>query len=384
MKKPAVSVLARLPLMHHEDLLPNPSLKDTRQEPVSTNNLGLLVRFTQQQSAAQATTALGQIQATYADAIEFQTGGTSAQMRGLLMVFCTFLIAIILLMIYFLTSTSSTHSLADFFNFWNLTTWLLFLPCIFFGWPATMIFFNAELYSPSDQPILFDRKHRTVSVISFGEDKPDNFPVQGSAWRKIWWWLCNADWFIRFKRPAQLAQSAVIMNWDCMQAEHQATLTSTGATVLREHQLIFKVYQKPLNIDPHSPLVAEFPVVGAYLLNEMLVPMVYEHIRRFMEEGGPALAPGDTLADTWRPASLWQSIGAVGPVGPRFGLWWKKTPKTTVFLVLISLVMWPFFLAWGICNWLSHKTMISVNWPDEVLQQIGLVRQGHTTGADSE
>ena len=66
----------------------------------------------------------------------------------------------------------------------------------------------------------------------------------------------------------------------------------------------------------------EFTVGNSMALGPTTVPMLWEHIRRFMEEDGEGAPADEPLLVFERPTSLWQSMGVVSPFGPKFFWWW--------------------------------------------------------------
>ena len=108
----------------------------------------------------------------------------------------------------------------------------------------------------------------------------------------------------------------------------------------------------------------------SFELSEPTLPAVCEHILRFMEEGGPHLPPGEALADEAPPVTLWQSMGTVGPFGPRYMIWWREHKVSMPLFHLLAPVTVPMFVLWGFLNWLSYCTAIKVEWPPEVLSAI--------------
>ena len=199
-----------------------------------------------------------------------------------------------------------------------------------------------ELFCPIDEPIMFDRKRRKV-VRLFRETRPG---LKGlfQAW------------------PLHAAE----YDWDLIDAEYHAATATTGATITRYHNLVLlvrKSAQDPTVID-------SFNVGSSAELGEQTVPAVWEHIRRYMEEQGPALQAGETVLSTARPGGLGQSIGVVGPFGANYGRWWKEQLPFMLLIHILFPFFVPFFLLWGFLNWLSYKTALPAAWPEEVLTMI--------------
>ena len=154
--------------------------------------------------------------------------------------------------------------------------------------------------------------------------------------------------------------------WDLVDVEHNAELYTTGSTVDRRHALLFLVRKSAT--DP--TIIDSFNVGSSFELHESTLSAVWEHIRRFMEEDGPHLPPGEALADEAPPETLWQSMGTVGPFGPRYMIWWREHRVSMVLFHLLAPVTVPMFVLWGFLNWLSYCTAIKAQWHPEVLSAI--------------
>lgn len=203
-----------------------------------------------------------------------------------------------------------------------------------------------ELFCPEDEPTIFDRKHRKVYRL-FRESQPG---IRGL-----------------FKRwPLRAAE----YEWDLIDAEHTATLMTTGSTLMRYHALVFIVRKSATD----STIIDSFNIGNSMILGEQTVAPVWEHIRRFMEENGPHLSPGDTLAPTIPPQTFLQSLAIVSPFGSKYGMWWKEQLPAMILIHVLLPLSLPFLFLWAALNWLSYKTAISIEWPEEVLAAVGSAR----------
>lgn len=200
-----------------------------------------------------------------------------------------------------------------------------------------------DLFRPGDEPIIFDRRNRKVY----------------RQFREIRGGIAGL-----FRRWPLLATE---YEWDLIDAEHMAILTATGSTVARHHYLMFVVRRS--TTDP--TIIDSFTVGDAMVLGELTVAPLWEHIRRFMEEDGPHFPLGETVNVEPVPATLWQSMGAVGPFGSRYFWWWKEMPFTTAIMHVLSPIFLPLGIVWGICNRLSFMTMTEAGWPQEVIDAVG-------------
>jgi len=216
--------------------------------------------------------------------------------------------------------------------------------------PWIVAAWHLDMFSADDQPTIFDRKRRKVYRLFT--------PLDGST----------RGWRQRFK-PIKL--EAVEYDWDCITAEHRAEMVTTGKTVTRIHRLTMVVRDRRREGEKYGRLLEEFNVGNSMALGPNSVPMLWEHIRRFMEERGPAVPEDEPLQVFERPKNLWQSLGVVGPFGPRLGWWWRTNPVAVVVALIALPFSLPFSLLWGTCNWISHMTMRKTIWPEEVRQLLG-------------
>lgn len=299
---------------------------------------GIVKRYAKGARANDVAITLNWIKRTYAEAIEYT--GSPQGLRGMVMLWGLFGAGIGFgfgIWRLFVDFYSRPNNVLDVIA-------LIFPPLLlWFGIYMLLRATRLELFRPEDEPTLFDRKNRKVYRV-FRETQPG---IKGLFKR---WPLHAAEY-----------------DWDLIDAEHQAQLVTTSSTVTRYHNLMFLVRRSAQ--DP--TIIDSFSVGNAMMLGEANVSAVWEHIRRFMEEGGPHLPSGETLAPSKPPQTLWQSLGAVGPIGPSYGRWWKDN---TAFMILIHVLFpffVPFFLLWGIFNWLSYRTATPIQWPDEVMQAVG-------------
>ena len=66
--------------------------------------------------------------------------------------------------------------------------------------------------------------------------------------------------------------------------------------------------QGPITPTNLPPYVDGFGLGDAKVLSSSAHP-AWEHVRRYMNENGPALPPGEQLADTTVPVTWWDSLG---------------------------------------------------------------------------
>ncbi|MFN4253335.1 DUF6708 domain-containing protein, partial [Deinococcus sp.] len=206
---------------------------------------------------------------------------------------------------------------------------------------------------PHDLPILFDRQRRKVYRLLEDLDETG--------------------------QPKQRGQARVIEHdWDDIVAEHHVTTATTGSSAQRHHTLVLMVRDKnpgdfrgPITPTNLPPYVDGFALGDGKVLSEFSTPRVWEHVRRYMNENGPALPPGEQLADTSVPVTWWDSLGAVSVFGPGYIKRWRESWGWMLIVHLFSPVMFPLALLMATTNWASYKTAYPVQWPQEVLDKVG-------------
>jgi hypothetical protein len=303
-----------------------------------TDNLsGLIKRYDKYKRASSTPLAMDWIKATYEHAIEY--AGIPKGLRGA---------ALSMGITFGLGAGGAMTWMAISVLFWEgwifksiAIVWLIGI--IAFMLYMVLSSIRLELFSPEDAPTLFDRQHRKVYRIARAS-KP-GFKGLFQPWP-----LVSDDY-----------------DWDLVDAEHRAVLITTGTTAYRQHSLVFTVRQSA--DDP--TIVDEFQLGNALVLNDALTDGVWEHIRRFMEEGGPHLPPGQSMADRTPPTTWWQSMGEVGVFGPKYFKSWRERFGMTLISHIGIVVFLPMNLLWGTGNWLSYKTARPVNWSPEVISAIG-------------
>ena len=318
--------------------------------------------YSHTEPAAEQAVTYGWLKAAYRHGIEYTT--IDRGVRGLMLLYGWGMLAIGWFAAYTFvdTLTASKRMYAH--------DWFLTIPAAigFFtlGVFSLLWFGRRELFRPIDAPILFDKMHRKVYRLH----QP---PLPG--WR------------------GALQRWPVVVTtheWDDIEAQHHVITSTTGSTLTRHHHLILMV-KNPEFVAAEPPkkgtsakrraLLAAMPTPPGYVdgfalgdpltLSEASTPMVWEHLRRYMNEGGPALPPGESVGQQAPPQGFWQTMGAVSIFGPDYLKWWRESPGITAFMHLLLPLFLPLALAMAAANWLSYKTAVPVQWPREVLDAVG-------------
>jgi len=127
------------------------------------------------------------------------------------------------------------------------------------------------LFGPPDYPVLFNRKTREVHVL----------PIKRLSFLKFW----------EKGEPGELRS----YHWEHVYARTYRRLDVPGGTVARTEtvmQLLCTTPEQPTQVD----LMVDLGVTGTW--SDKTQVQLWEHIRLYMEEGGPPLTPGDQLRKT--------------------------------------------------------------------------------------
>lgn len=319
-----------------------------KDEAVAASLSGVQRRFNRKDRASGKPSALGNVYAVYPDAIQLMEPFSSVQLRGAGLM--TFLFAGAAFTVGLLAALNLAYEqiagnrfgVLDFI-FTAFVVWFLF----FVARHWIVAAWRLDMFSADNQPTIFDRKHRKVYRLFT--------PLDGSS-----------DKWSQKLKPIHLQMT--MHDWDDIHAEYRTELVTSGKTVSRIHRLVMIVGGKGKDADK---TVEEFNIGNSMAMGPNTVPMLWEHIRRFMEEKGPGVPEGEPLQNFERPKNLWQSMGVVSPFGPKFGWWWEASPFLTSVILLAFPLSFPFAMAWSVCNWISHMTMRKTIWPDEVHRRIG-------------
>lgn len=311
--------------------------KSTKDERPETEVSGILKRFDKKKCASDKTTTWNLLKSVHPHAIEY--AGRVQRARGMMLTYGLFGV---MFGVFFGLMFAQDVFTDGWFSF--ILSGLIAVPGAFF-FALYMLLWTGrfELFCPRDEPILFDRKNRKVYRM---------FRLQtGGRISHLFrpWPLCAAE-----------------HDWDLIDVEHNADLQVTSAAAYRRHALTFLV--RASKDDP--TIVDIFNVGSPAEMTELTIAPLWEHIRRYMEEEGPALPTGESLYPNEAPGSLAQSFAETGPLSSKYGQWWRDHPIIMVAFHVCFPLFVPLFLLLGIFNWLSNKTAFDVEWPKEVVDAI--------------
>ena len=224
------------------------------------------------------------------------------------------------------------------------------------GIASMLSYARRDFFRPLDLPILFDRERRKVYWL-------DQLPPGGLF-----------DMFQRW--PIRYTEC----DWDTLVPEHHISTYTSGTSAHQKHTLCLMVpHASPqAAAKSHTPFANGFLLGNPMTLSATTTPALWEHLRRYMNEAGPPLPPGEYLCDTQPPTTLWQSLGAVSIFGPGYVMRWKTQPIMTSFIHLFSPLFLPLAILMACTNWLSYKTAYTVPWPAGVRERLGPVRDAQS------
>jgi hypothetical protein len=213
-----------------------------------------------------------------------------------------------------------------------------------------------DFFRPLDLPILFDRERRKVYWL-------DQWPPGGLM-------AMFKRWPIRYTE----------CDWDTLVPEHHVSTYTTGTSAHQQHSLGLMVpHASPeAAAQSNTPFADGFMLGNPMTLSELTTPALWEHLRRYMNEGGPPLPLGESVCDVQPPTTLWQSLGAVSFFGPGYVMRWKTQPFMAGFMHLCSPLFLPLAILMACTNWLSYKTAFAPQWPAGVRERLGPVRDAQS------
>ncbi|WBS02823.1 hypothetical protein OU994_00525 [Pseudoduganella sp. SL102] len=310
---------------------------------MTNQNIGkdynVVSRYGKNTAASISPTAFSLVKKIYTDAIEIT--GVPHGTRGKLLLLGLFGIAI--------AGVAGNQILKDLLGSRELYLYrvigdIFLLLIILFSLYTTAICVRLELFKPEDEPVIFDRRNNKIYRI---------FRIRDLSWRGVFrsWPLAIAEY-----------------DWDLVFAEHHVSVNANTSLVSRVHALIFQVRKNKNSTE----IVDGFAIGSSLQMGELTVPAVWEHIRRFMEEGGDHLPAGEYVVKAQRPSSLWGSISAVGLYGENFKKWWETERSFTILALIASPIVYPVLTLLGIFIWLGYKTSTAVDWPDAIRERVGL------------
>lgn len=269
----------------------------------------------------------------------------------------------------------ATFPLVGLISFFSLALGALLFLATTGGAFAALRFFRIDLLTPTDHPLVFNRKTRKVYRVM--PDIPERQGLSPAALVRHW---------LNTFRPWPM--QVIEYDWDCLEAEYFSETVLAGNVVRTNHHLMLYVKAAPES----DRVLGCFDIVPPMLIREESAMRFWEHIRRFMQENGPPLPPGERPA----PKPPRDPISALQTVMPYFwplavlGLWWGggqfvehglfrmsfedflKSAGNKVSITAFGVAMLSFIGCWAaLINWIGHLLAPTLKLPPGVLQDAG-------------
>lgn len=283
---------------------------------------GLVRRLSKRRPAGRQAGHQGRLTGIYAEGIELN-GGSQVAAGGFTTTFGL------------LGGATCLYFMLPFWSrlFAGSSGWPKYILLLFTVLAASSIFLIGiyfEMFTPSEQPIYFDRKRRKV------------YYVQRGARRR----------FFLFG-PSTIEERVV--DWDLVDAEHHTKARASTASVGRDHYLVLL-----MRTSASDPTIA-----GHYVIGPVDFPgALWEYIRRYMEKDEPPLQSDEA------PPYKGQGFDMIEALKQRRrDYWkdWKEFPWTQLWQHLALPLFAVFFVVNRCVVWTAQK----VNWPQEVKDALG-------------
>ncbi|MBY0446388.1 MAG: hypothetical protein K2Q15_14405 [Burkholderiales bacterium] len=232
---------------------------------------------------------------------------------------------------------------------------------------------RADMFSLKNDSLFFDRKKKKVYRVF--RDLPGLIDYVRNSLKKrnpFYAWptvIVEYDWdsfeFVHVSKVVMMGQLPSTTNALGVLVKNTAEILNKPKKFDLEQDL-----RLLLNPQPRPEYVDFFTMGNPLVMSEYSVQALWAYLHAYMEENGPALPAGETLAEA-APNSWWQSMGLVCPLGSRFKHWCKEHPIFVPIFFIFFPIMGPFYSLWGTFNWLSHKTAFEAPFPPEIRAEWG-------------
>lgn len=279
------------------------------------------------EAGSERASSNGDVNVIYPNSIE--TTGHISNVKGM-GVFFGLIFSIPCLMLLWLDIRTLQKETFDSFSVLFSLINLLFLTGCF-------SFLRADLFAYRDEPVLFNRTTRKVHV----------FRVRKKMTRPLSPWPLTIDTY----------------DWDCVHGEVGGGLVPGKVALLR-----YKLYLA-ITDDPKSNEVIDRFFFGSPRNNPDENTWLWEHIRRYMEEKGPALQPGEQFnaikgfshREAWTEYFPWLSPN-LQEAKQKDGFW---------VITIAGLVGFPVMFLLALSTWIARWSSREPQWPGEIVATLG-------------
>ncbi|MDW5419226.1 DUF6708 domain-containing protein [Iodobacter sp. CM08] len=340
---------------------------------IDVSSLGITTYLNKKTTARQNGSTLSEVKTIYAAAIELAS--TTHYQRGLVTVFAMLLIfGFFPMMLYSAYSFTSFVSDAEVVLFIiELVMFICSLFGVFVTFHGGVYFLRADMFSLKNDSLFFDKKKKKVFRVF--RDTPGAIDYMRNSFKKrnpFYPWptvIVEYDWdsfeFVHVSKVVMLGQLPSTTNALGVLVKNTAEILNKPKKFDLEQDL--RLLLNPL---PRPEYVDFFTMGNPLVMSEYSVQALWAYLHAYMEENGPALPAGESLAAA-APTTWWQSMGLVSPLGASANEWAKDRPIFFIFFLLIFPISVPFSTLWGTFNWLSHKTAFEAPFPPEIRAEWG-------------
>jgi len=340
---------------------------------IDVSSLGISTYLNKETTARQNGSTLSEVKTIYPAAIELAS--TTHYQRGLVTVFAMLIIfGFLPLMMYGVYL--STWLLNSDRVIYVLISIIQFIFSSFFSFVAFhfgLYPLRADMFSLKNDSLFFDRKKKKVYRVF--RDLPGLIDYVRSSLKKrnpFYAWptvIVEYDWdsfeFVHVSKVVMMGQLPSTTNALGVLVKNTAEILNKPKKFDLEQDL-----RLLLNPQPRPEYVDFFTMGNPLVMSEYSVQALWAYLHAYMEENGPALPAGESLAAA-APTTWWQSMGLVSPLGASANEWAKDRPIFFIFFLLIFPISVPFSTLWGTFNWLSHKTAFEAPFPPEIRAEWG-------------
>jgi hypothetical protein len=340
---------------------------------IDVSSLGISTYLNKETTARQGGSTLSEVKIVYKQAIEL--GSTTHYQRGLLMLF-----SLMSFFGFFPVMVYAAYAFTWFFSgagvvlfFMALVMFAFSLFGVFVTFHGGVYFLRADMFSLKNDSLFFDKKKKKIYRVF--RDTPGVIDYIRNSFKKrnpFYAWptvIIEYDWdsfeFVHVSKVVMLGQLPSTTNALGVLVKNTAEILNKPKKFDLEQDL-----RLLLNPQPRPEYVDFFTMGNPLVMSEYSVQALWAYLHAYMEENGPALPAGETLAEA-APNSWWQSMGLVCPLGSRFKHWCKEHPIFVPIFFIFFPITGPFYSLWGTFNWLSHKTAFEAPFPPEIRAEWG-------------
>jgi len=279
--------------------------------------------------ACDRVSASGQVNAVYPNAME--VCGNLGAVKGLGVLFGLLVMGFVVWSMYFAWLVASSKS-ATAGDLWFAVVVAIGSTGMCY---AAVWFLRKDLFTYRDEPVLFNRRTRKVHL----------------SRRRI-----------NMKRPFSPWPVVIdTYDWDCIRGEIKGGVAYNGSMPVMRYWLYLSVSDKP-----RSKEVVDRFVVGMHGTSVIELAWLWEHTRRYMEEDGPPVQPGEWLNPDKDSSPVLEAWALSFPFLSK-----HASLRRSAFMYFLAVVAFPFMWLLSFCTWLAEITCRNPQWPQHIIDEAG-------------